>query len=180
MFFETGLGFVGVFIAWVAGISLRSQLVFSWIALGRGLAASLTMVVGLLLCYWSPWTPLRRLRRQVEHLVHEFFADSRWYELAMVSAAAGIGEEFLFRGALQTMFIEWTNPWFGVLVAALLFGAAHAMSLAYFLAATVIGCFLGWLAFAYQDLLAPVLAHAIYDFAALTFIKRKLALQSEE
>jgi membrane protease YdiL (CAAX protease family) len=171
MLFETGLGFVGVVIAWAAGISLADQLAVSQDAVLRGLLASLPMIGLLLAFYESTWQPLVRLRSEVEKVVRDLFAGCGWFEFALVSIAAGIGEEVLFRGALQPLAIRWTVPWIGVTVVALLFGLAHALTRTYFIAAAVIGLYFGWLALAYDDLVAPIVAHAVYDAFALMFIQ---------
>lgn len=171
MLFETGLGFVGVLIAWAAGINLSSQLTVSQDTVLRGVLAALPMIVLLVVFYESTWQPLVNLRREVEKVVQELFVGCRWFEFALVSLAAGFGEEILFRGVLQPLVIHWTVPWIGVIVVALLFGLAHALTPTYFIAATVIGIYFGWLAFAYEDLVAPIVAHAVYDFAALVFIQ---------
>lgn len=171
MLFETGLGFIGVLIAWAAGVSLASQLTVSRDAVLRGLLASLPMIVLLVACYESGWEPLVKLRREVEQVVQELFAGCRWFEFGLVSIAAGIGEEILFRGVLQPLAIQGTVPWIGVVVVALLFGLAHALTPTYFLVATVIGVYFGWLALAYDDLVAPIVAHAVYDFFAMMYIQ---------
>jgi uncharacterized protein len=90
----------------------------------------------------------------------------------LIAALAGVGEELLFRGFLQTKLIDWTNAPIGLVLASLLFGAAHALSKTYFLLATLIGLFFGWLAVHYHDLVAPIVAHTVYDFVALTYIAR--------
>jgi uncharacterized protein len=171
MLFETGLGFIGVLVAWAGGITLPSQLVISQDKLLRGLLTCLPMVVLLVAFYESTWQPLANLRHEVEKVVKELFVGCSWFELALVSMAAGIGEEVLFRGALQPLVIKWTVPWVGVAVVALLFGLAHAITPAYFIAATLIGVYFGWLALAYDDLIAPIVAHAVYDFIALAYIQ---------
>ena len=171
MMFETGLGFIGVFVAWVSGIDLTNQLVFSPDAVLRGLLASVPMILLLLAMYESNWRPLVRLRGEVEKVVQELFAGCGWFEFALVSIAAGIGEEVLFRGALQPLVIQWTVPWVGVVVVALLFGLAHALTRTYFVAATVIGVYFGWLTLQYDDLIAPIVAHAVYDAFALMYIQ---------
>ena len=171
MLFETGLGFVGVLIAWAGGIDLPSKLIFSQDTCLRGLIACVPMIVLLVGFYESIWQPLVNLRHEVEKVVQELFAGCRWFELALVSIAAGIGEEVLFRGALQPLAIQWSTPWIGIIAVALLFGLAHAITPAYFIAATIIGAYFGWLAWAYQDLLAPIVAHAVYDLFALLFIQ---------
>ena len=45
----------------------------------------------------------------------------------------------------------------------------------YFLLATITGIYLGWLYWATGSLVAPVLAHALYDFIALVVIVRRQA-----
>lgn len=171
MLFETGLGFVGVVIAWVGGISLVRQLVVDQAAIWRGILAAVPMGMLLVAFYNSNWPPLAHLRCEVEKVVKELFRDCRWFELALISLAAGIGEEILFRGALQPLAIKWTVPWIGITVVALLFGLAHAITPTYFVAATIIGFYFGWLAWQYEDLIAPIVAHAVYDFFALVFIR---------
>ncbi|QEG34369.1 CPBP family intramembrane glutamic endopeptidase [Bythopirellula goksoeyrii] len=170
MLFETGLGFLGVLVAWLGSISLQGRLSFTLDSVLRGIVASLPMILLLLAAYEVDWKPLAKLRRNVEHVVRELFAGCGWMEFLLVSLAAGLGEEILFRGALQPLFISWTTLWIGVILTALLFGLAHAMSTAYFLAATVIGLYFGWLAWAYEDLVAPIVAHAFYDFVALVYV----------
>lgn len=173
MLFETGLGFVGVVIAWVTGINLADQFAVSRSAVLRGLLASLPMIALLVAIYQCPWRPLARLRHEVEKVVRELFAGCGWLEFALVSIAAGIGEEVLFRGTLQPLVISWTVPWVGIVIVSLLFGLAHALTATYFIAATLIGFYFGWLAFAYDDLIAPIVAHAVYDAFALMFIQSR-------
>jgi uncharacterized protein len=173
MLFETALGFIGVVIAWGAGIGMANQLHVSQAAILRGIVASLPMLALLIACYKTEWQPLVRLRREVEKVVSELFAGCGWLEFSLVSLAAGIGEEVLFRGALQPLVIRGTVPWIGIVVVALLFGLAHALTQTYFILATLIGLYFGWLAYAYDDLIAPIVAHAVYDWFALMFIQRR-------
>ena len=169
MLLETGLGFLGWIVAAWAEIPLRASLEVSWPAVARGLAACVPMLVCLFAIAYSRWPPLVQLRKQVETLVRELFADSTWLELALVCFAAGLGEELLFRGALQPWVARWTNPTFAIVAVGLLFGLAHSLSLTYFVAATLIGCYFGWLTAAYDDLVAPIVAHAVYDFVCAAF-----------
>lgn len=171
MLFETALGFIGVLIAWGAGIRLSDQLILTPDAVWRGFIASIPMIVLLLAVYESNWQPLVRLRQEVEKAVSELFAGCGWFEFVLVSIAAGVGEEVLFRGALQPLVVQWTVPWVGVAIVALLFGLAHALTRTYFVAATLIGLYFGWLALTYDDLIAPIVAHAVYDTFALIYIQ---------
>jgi len=172
--FEAGLGFAGVALAEWAGLSLQSRLEVTPAAVARGLLASLPMLAGLVVLTHCPWSPIARLQRQVEGIVREVFAESRWFELALICLAAGLGEELLFRGALQPWVGKWTPPAVALATVSLLFGAAHAMSAAYFVAATLIGLYFGWLTMAFNDLVAPIVAHALYDFVAILYLQHQV------
>lgn len=172
MAFETGLGFLGWLLARWVGIELHDRLAVTWLAVARGLAACAPMLFCLIAISYSTWRPLVQLRKQVEILVRELFADTSWLELALICIAAGLGEELLFRGALQPWLARWTSPTIAIVVVGLLFGLAHSLSVTYFVVATLIGCYFGWLTEAYDDLIAPIVAHAVYDFVALLFIRR--------
>ena len=59
-----------------------------------------------------------------------------------------------------------------LLLASLLFGLAHAITRTYVVLATVFGIYLGWLWTASGNLLVPIVAHALYDFVALSALVR--------
>ena len=91
----------------------------------------------------------------------------------LVSALAGIGEELLFRGVLQAGLSEAWSPMAGIVVASLLFGAAHAVSLSYLVLATLMGLYLGLLYHLTGNLLLPIIVHALYDWIAIHFYLRR-------
>jgi membrane protease YdiL (CAAX protease family) len=81
----------------------------------------------------------------------------------------GIPEELLFRGLIQN-FLEtwWGKGWRALLVASIVFGAAHldnddAPNFAYALMATIAGIFYGRTFRQSGNLLAPALVHALVD-----------------
>ena len=174
MLFESGLGFLGVAVAWLFGITLIDRLHVTQSGLERGLLATLPMLAMLGVVTLSTWQPLVEVKRQVEQLVSELFAHSNWLEIALISLAAGVGEELLFRGALQPWIASWTNPLIALAVVSLLFGLAHALSTSYFVLATIIGAYFGWLAMEYDDLVAPIVAHGVYDFVAIMYVKQRV------
>ncbi|MEO7402767.1 MAG: CPBP family intramembrane glutamic endopeptidase, partial [Burkholderiales bacterium] len=90
----------------------------------------------------------------------------------MVAALAGIGEELLFRGVIQTKLGDWMTPLIGLCLTSFLFGLAHALSKLYFAFAIIVGAFLGWLSLHYHDLVAPMVAHGLYDFVALVYLSK--------
>jgi membrane protease YdiL (CAAX protease family) len=174
MLFEVGLGFAGVIVAALGRIDLKSQLVVSQGAVIRGLLACLPMLLMLLVLYHVKWRPLTELRAEVERIVGELFGGSSWWELALVSIAAGVGEEVLFRGALQPLAIHWFSFWPGFILVAILFGLAHSMTKIYFVLAMVIGFYFGWLAARDNNLVTPIVTHAVYDFLALAIIQHRV------
>ncbi|NOZ41296.1 MAG: CPBP family intramembrane metalloprotease [Planctomycetes bacterium] len=178
MLFESGLGFVGIGVAWLAGISLTEKLQWNFAGVERGLLATLPMLLMLGVLTLSTWHPVVEIRTCVEQLVREMFSGSHWLEIALSSAlislAAGVGEEVLFRGALQPWIASWTTPWIALAVVSLLFGLAHALTTSYFVLATLIGAYFGWLAMEYDDLVAPIVAHSAYDFVALIYFRWRI------
>ena len=140
---------------------------------GRGGGMGLVAAVALgalnyaMLRLAPPVGPVRQIRTLYRETLHPLFSRATLAEVLGVSLAAGIGEELLFRGAVQG---EW-----GLLVASVLFGLAHIggrTSLAFGLWAGLMGLGLGALAAFTGGLLAPIVAHAAYDAAAIGYIRR--------
>jgi hypothetical protein len=85
----------------------------------------------------------------------------------VIGAAAGVGEEVLFRGVLQPL-VGWP-------AASVLFGLAHmgGRAMAPFAVwAAVMGGALGALAIATGGIVAPIVAHGVYDVLALAYVRR--------
>src|SRR5262245_40813919 len=107
----------------------------------------------------------RRLAEELARLVGPLGAGRAW----LLAAVSGLGEELLFRGALQ--------PRVGWALATLLFAAAHFVPLpglrswsAFALGAgAVFGALFAWTG----DLLAPVLAHAVVNGINLHWLARR-------
>jgi uncharacterized protein len=173
---EGGLVLLSIALAGLFGVSLAEQMpangvAFAW-AVGRGLLVAATMLVVFFVLYRLPFEEFRRLREQVEWLVRQLFPAGNVAQFALVALLAGVGEELLFRGVLQSLVISWTSPTAGLVLASLLFGLAHSLSRLYFILATLIGLLLGALTLYFNDLVAPITAHAVYDFIALAYLAR--------
>jgi membrane protease YdiL (CAAX protease family) len=175
---EGGITMLALLMAGLFGVPLRDLIPMRGeplvSALVRGILVTVPMLaVFFLLAHW-PLPSLRQLRRQVESLLDEMFPTASIPQFAMVAVLAGVGEELLFRGVLQTVIAGWTTPIVGLAIASLLFGLAHALSKLYFFLATLIGVFFGWLVLYYHDLVAPIVAHSLYDFVALIYLSRRV------
>ena len=107
-----------------------------------------------------------RIRSVLSEHIGGTVASLQLWQMALIALAAGIGEEVLFRGALQ--------PRMGLLLTSLLFGLLHPFTLAYAVIVTAFGLYLGWLQEKGGNLLLPITTHAIYDFVALWAVRRDL------
>jgi hypothetical protein len=178
---EGGLAIAALALAVWLGVPLRRQFPDSGLSAVWSIALGLAATLPMLCLFWwlvhSQRSALQQLRQQVEWLVGEIFPSRRMAQLGLVALLAGVGEELFFRGVIQYKLAEWMTPLAGLVLTSVLFGLAHALSRLYFLLATLIGLYFGWLALRY-NLLAPMTAHAVYDFAALMYLSRSGRRQS--
>ena len=166
---EGGLAIVGGVWLFAAGHPVR--LGATWSALAAGLAAA---VVLSLVQWWvqrgAPDIGAVAAMRELQRAVFEpLFAPLSVAELVAISVLAVLGEEILFRGAVQASF--------GWPIATIAFGACHlgVSRRGWVLGvwATLAGGVLAALAMATGGLVAPIVAHAGYDLAALLWIRRE-------
>lgn len=106
----------------------------------------------------------------VEERIAPLFAGSSPAEIVLVAGLAGLGEETLFRGVVQTALLDRCPTWAAVGISATLFGLAHFLSATYAVMAALVGAYLGWLHLASGNLLVPIVAHAVYDLVALRIL----------
>lgn len=181
---EGGLALAALLLAWLFRVNLRDM--FPAVgrplvsAILRGLLATLPMLAIFLLLVNSNWPMMQQLREQVQWLIEEMFPSRSIMQFAMIAVLAGVGEELLFRGAMQSIVGSWTTPVIGLVITSLLFGLAHALSKLYFLFAVAVGGFLGWMTMNYNDLVAPMVAHGVYDFLALAYLSRRKSQSAAE
>jgi uncharacterized protein len=144
--------------------------------LAWGLAATLPPLALFWLCLKCPWRPLAEIARIMNETIVPLFRGCWLIELAIIAALAGLGEEMLFRGVVQSCIMQKISGpggvWFGLLAAAVLFGLLHPITPTYAVLAGLIGLYFGWLWLACGNLLAPITAHAVYDFLALVYLTR--------
>jgi uncharacterized protein len=140
--------------------------------LATGVVATAPLLLGLWWCRRTALPPIARLVALVEERIAPVFAGCRPAELALVAAMAGVGEELLFRGVLQPALAAHLLPWLAAVVVGLGFGAVHWITPTYAALAAVVGTYLGILALVSGNLLAPIVAHALYDLVALLLLTR--------
>ena len=170
---EGGLGIIALALGALSGAPPLATLGPVGSGTAQGVLAALPMLALLSLLWRSPSESLRRIRERLEETLSSLFGRSGRVELALVSLAAGVGEEMLFRGWLQA----WLGENIGILpalaVASLVFGLAHPMTAVYVVLASVFGAYLGIVWLATGNLVVPIVAHAVYDFVALTTVVRR-------
>jgi membrane protease YdiL (CAAX protease family) len=166
------LGLAMIAAAWLWAGAVRGRDLGAWFPANHWVVATIlgglvgtgfALTVGALLDY------LPAFQRIEQMLLSVLDMDALgWHDALLFGLLAGIPEEILFRGAMQ--------PALGWPLTSVLFGAVHALSLAYFVYATGAGAFLGGLAIGGGGLWAPVAAHVAIDtimFALLIFRWRR-------
>jgi uncharacterized protein len=174
--FVGGLSVVAVGLGWLLGCDPLRTFHWTWAAAGWGAVAVLPPLGLLWLCVKRPIRPLAKIMEVIDEIVVPMFEPCGWIELAVISALAGLGEELLFRGVIQTSIGVWfggrVGMWAGLGAATVLFGLAHAVTFTYVLLAGLIGLYLGAIWLATGNLLVPIIAHGLYDFLAMCYLVR--------
>ncbi len=133
-----------------------------------GVAVAIVLALALhAVLYEAPGIgPVRSLRRTYCEVLRPIFRGLGPLDVVVIAAAAGVGEEILFRAALQ--------PALGLLTTSVVFGVVHVFgrdSIPIGVWAAAAGFLLGWLAVTTGGLAAPVVAHGVYDALALALIR---------
>jgi hypothetical protein len=147
---------------------------FEWeprAALLGGLAAlPLFGMLALTMSSRASWlAPVRDFLNGTARMV--FGGWTTWH-FGAISLLAGVGEELLFRGALQSGLESPLGVPGALLAASVLFGLCHWINHTYAFVAMAVGLYLGGLFLVTDNLLAPIVCHAVYDFGALVWLFR--------
>jgi membrane protease YdiL (CAAX protease family) len=128
-----------------------------------------------LVLLWMPFEPFRKFREFVREVLEPLFSPLAVWQIALLAASAGIGEEMLFRwciqGGLQNVLSEPSGTWSATLIASVLFGLCHAVGVLYVVFATLIGILMGWIMVASGSVIPAILAHGLYDFIAILVLQ---------
>ncbi|MFL1404418.1 CPBP family intramembrane glutamic endopeptidase [Marinobacter sp. M1N3S26] len=170
LLFQAGIVLVGLIPLMVFDIpvAMKGLTISGFLLLGT-LAGLLTYGALLLLSLMDVLSS-DTMKKHIRDL-HRFVRSQRWPVLVGLAVLAGIGEELLFRGVIQGWVGQHLGTVAGILVGAMAFGLAHAMSRAYFLVATALGALFG-VAYALTDSLQLVMVwHAVYDLVVIAVLR---------
>lgn len=119
--------------------------------------------------------------RQIQFMIKGNSVSNLILNLVFIALFAGVGEELLFRGILQRLFIRGTNsPWLGIIITAFLFSAIHFQFFG-FIPRFLLGILLGAIYWYSGSLLTAMLAHFVYDafFITLAFYQPQIATDAD-
>ena len=151
----------GYHLSWFGGFTASTILI-----------SMIVVLVTYVLIYWltsHSWLNTREMRELNTQLV-ALFKNLTWPQIIVLSLCAGIGEELLFRGLLQTWLVTKLNPFWGVIGASMIFGLMHYLNATYIILTFVLGCLFGIAYYLTDSLLLIMAAHAVYDVIAFGVI----------
>lgn len=146
-----------------------------------GIVVAVAMFLTIYLLAQADFAWMRKIERLIgDQLIQLLRKQSLWF-LITFCCLAGIGEELLFRwaiqGGIERALLSVADPTVAWTVAAIcsgiLFGLAHFVTRAYLILATLIGLLLSLLVYLGGGLWAAILAHGLYDFLALLWLIKK-------
>lgn len=167
---EGALLLLALGIGWLIGHPPIELVRVQWPGLILGAVATIPLIVVVWGSTRTQWRPIHRFVQQVEEKVFAVVGGLSRMDVVLISCMAGIAEEFMFRGLIQPGLGRLSDPTVALVVTSLLFGLAHLVTISYALVAALMGLYLGWIATASDNLLVPIVAHALYDLWALTYL----------
>jgi membrane protease YdiL (CAAX protease family) len=189
--FEGGLSILALFIGFLFGLNLWSGLVFDVTTVFYILGLTLPLIVCYFILLWLPFECLKKIDQLICELFQQYMIHFSVWQIAILSVAAGLGEELLFRSLLQSgIYAAVTNGTINpiglelltdyrlmsvLVLVSILFGAAHAVTITYFFLAFIISIYLGVILILTGNIIIPISIHALYDFLVLVFIKFRIA-----
>ncbi|WP_249171931.1 CPBP family intramembrane glutamic endopeptidase [Erythrobacter sp. JK5] len=142
------------------------------VTIGLAIGAALIVVIGGFF-YGFPRIAEQLVRAQGENLK---FLENRLSlgAIVLISIGAGVGEEALFRGGLQTLAGDYMAMPLAIAASSVLFALVHLARPLISVLIFVIGCVFGVLYWQTGSLLAVMIGHAVYDVFALWYVQREL------
>jgi membrane protease YdiL (CAAX protease family) len=172
LLFEGGLLVVAIVLAAFMDPPPWLRLDLGFTSVLFGLVSSLPMLVALWLLRNVRSGAVGRLNHVVDEWLVPLVRGAPLWQYAVIAALAGMGEELLFRGVFQQWLTPPLGPWLAITATSIVFGLAHLITPLYGLLAALVSVYLGWLYHSFDSLTIPIVAHAFYDFIALSFLVR--------
>jgi hypothetical protein len=173
-----GLGAYGL--GFLLDKPLGAQL--SWTLGGAmfGLGAVAPLVVLLWLFSRTKIPALARFRQsQIKFYAEVGFEFTRRRIFAM-AAVAGVAEELMFRGLLQSWMAGFTPLIVAIIAPNIIFGLLHMRTLLFGLIAGCVGVYFGALYALSDNMLVPIITHGVYDLIALEYTRRAIRIWREK
>jgi hypothetical protein len=144
------------------------------------------MLISIELIRRIPWGPIQELEKLSDDQMIGALVRLRVPELLVISLCAGVGEELLFRGwlmgwlrdGLSDFRFPFDTTWAAVMISSIVFGFFHPITKIYIVLAGLMGFYFGCLLIWTENLLVPIVAHAVYD--ALQFLITKRQVEKKE
>jgi uncharacterized protein len=184
--FEGGMVFFALALAWVFNVDVVADFRLQPLPPLAGLLGALPPFLMLLIAERLRIPPLERIKKILHETMGPSLAACRWYDLILLSALAGFGEELLFRGVVQPVFERWidfdgwTRPG-ALFLSNVIFGLLHLITPTYSLLAGGMGIYFGLLLdfTGSRNLLGPIVAHGLYDYLAFLVVIRTIRKEGE-
>ena len=171
-FFEANLAVVAVVLGWFVDVIPYQHLYFDNNAISIGILGTLPLFLIFAALYSHPIAGFDEIKKTLLETLGDHLAQLRWYHMLALAAAAGVGEELLFRGTIQPWLENLGGYQFGLLASNVIFGLVHAITRMYAIITGLVGIYLGYLmdVSGKRNLLAPILTHGLYDFLAFLVV----------
>ncbi len=155
---------------WLSPVRPVSKLNYL-VAVSYGILLAVSTLLVLFLVYRYGQSFARTLSKDIR-LVSNLFVGYRWWQIFLVTALAGLGEELLFRAFLQNWLAGYWGVALAIGVTSLIFGLLHYLSFVYFVSAFLMSILFGVGYVASGSLLMTMVWHGVYDLMALWILMR--------
>ena len=166
---------VGLALWFLSGRPSAQFVTFDTFGFASGLAlAGLLIALAAAAFYGLPKLSEYLVRAQAENFAFLVEKPLPLWAIVIVSLGAGIGEEALFRGGVQTLAADHVGGPLAIVLAAALFAAVHFAKPVVAAIIFVIGALFGVVYWQTGSLLTVMIGHALYDVFALWYVQREM------
>jgi membrane protease YdiL (CAAX protease family) len=165
-------------LAWISGVNpfQGAQISVEAVLLAMGYTVPMVILFGI--TYRFAIGPLRVMKRLLVTSLGPLLDACCWYDLIWVALLAGTSEELMFRGVIQK-WLHGSGIGISLLVSNVLFGLCHAVTPTYAVLAGLLGSYLGLAYVLHDNLVIPILMHALYDYIAFLVVRRTFRLEQQ-